>query len=454
MLAAIAAVPLVIGLTAFYIIGARENARVMNLEKSRGDQTQYVAMALDVYANRHGQDPPIVHRRNRMPLYPWLQSWFWDERMTHWEYFYVGREQSIRLSVALLVVLAVVFWRRLRPLVAIDLTLTLAFGCFIYKAGYFQPELLFYTLFFLTFLASCRLLVTRSPRGGLVLAAIGGGLAGLAHLTKAAMVPFVCLFLIVGGIRSIAALLASDTGPRGVRVRQFGWRALAMVLFAACFLAVLSPYISTSKRVFGRYFYNVNSTFYVWYDSWPDAIRGTRSHNDEAEWPRMRRRDLPGPWRYLREHTAGQIAARFGHGFKDMLIVSYRGYNYLKYVVLYVAFALALVCTRWGDVKTVLRRHAVLVWFVSIYAAAYLALTAFYEPISGTGTARFLLVNLAPLMFTASWVFSQRPIWDARWRVAGVELGARHFHALVLATLALDIVFTTWPRLMTTYGGF
>ena len=38
---------------------------------------------------------------------------------------------------------------------------------------------------------------------------------------------------------------------------------------------MLGPYLSTSKRVFGQYFYNVNSTFYMWYDDWPHASVGT-----------------------------------------------------------------------------------------------------------------------------------------------------------------------------------
>jgi hypothetical protein len=437
----------------FYIAGARENARVMNLEKSRGDQTLYMVMALEVYANRHGEQPPIVHRRNRMPLYPWLQSWFWDERMTHWEYFYAGRERNIYLSVGLLAVLGAIFSRLLRPLVAVNLTLVLAFGCFIYKAGYFQPELLFYTLFFCAFLVCCGMLATSSSRALLVLGAAGGTLAALAHLTKAAMLPFVGLFLAVQAGRTIRDAVRANVRP-GDRIRQAAWRIAAAAVFLGCFLAVLSPYISTSKRVFGRYFYNVNTTFYVWYDNWGQAIKGTRSLDDEAQWPRMRRRDLPGPRKYLREHTAGQIAARFRRGFADMAIVSYTGYNYLKYVVLYLAFTALLAGTRPRAVAAALRGRAALVWFVSLLAAAYLAATAFYEPISATGTARFMLVMLAPLLFTASWIFSRPSIRAIEWRTGGIVLSPAHFHLLVLATLALDIAFTTWPRLLTTYGGF
>ena len=51
----------------------------------------------------------------------------------------------------------------LPALVATNLTLIVAFGYWIFKAGYTQPELLYYFLLFLTFLACCHLLRERRP---------------------------------------------------------------------------------------------------------------------------------------------------------------------------------------------------------------------------------------------------------------------------------------------------
>jgi hypothetical protein len=442
-----------VGLTWFYVAGAREHARVQNREKSRGDQTLYMLLALEIHANRHGQHPPIVHPRNRMPLYPWYQSFFWDPRLSHWDYFYLGREQNIRLSLVLLAVLGLCFRRFTRPLVALVLLLVVAFGCFIYKAGYFQPELLFYTLFFLTFLAACHLLQSRSPGRTIALAAVTGVLAALSHLTKAAMLPFVMLLAAVHLVQ-VAGDLGWGSAPSRERLVRAGGRALAAAVFAACFLAVLYPYISTSKRVFGQYFYNVNSTHYVWYDSWHHAIRGTRSHDDENRMPRMPRGERPSLRKYLREHSAGQVAARLGAGFADMWRVSYRGYGYLPYVLLYAVFGCVLLATRWQAVRETLRGRGLLVGFVVLYGAGHLLLVAFYHPISDTGTARFLLAHLAPLMFAAGWLFSQPPIWSTRWRIGGRDVTLAHAHMLVLVILAIDLMFFTWPRLMTTYGGF
>ena len=442
-----------VGAIWLYVAGARAHAREMNVEKSRGDQTAYIGYALDVYANRHGRNPPITYRRNRMPLYPFIQSFVYDPAMSHWDFFYAGRKFNIWLSLACLALLAAVFWRLLPALVAAELTLILMFGCFIYKAGYFQPELLFYTIFFCTFLVTCQWLAARSPERLLVLGGSAGVLAALAHLTKAALLPFVAIALAMGLGRALGPLV-HPTGLRATSGRLLAWRLVAVLALAACFLGTLWPYLFTSKRVFGQYFYNVNTTYYAWYDGWDDVIRGTRAHDNEVQRPRLPRRELPGPAKYLREHTAGEIASRIGGGLADMWRVSWRGYGYLKYVLLYTAFALVLVLTRGRAVAAVLRRHPLHVAFVATYAGVYLLLTAFYHPISNTGTARFLLIHLAPLMFTAAWVFTRRPIRRARWQAGQVVLTADHFHIFVLGTLILDITLDTWPRLMTVYGGF
>jgi hypothetical protein len=43
---------------------------------------------------------------------------------------------------------------------------------------------------------------------------------------------------------------------------------------------------------------------------------------------------------------------------------------------------------------------------------------------------------------------------ERAWRAGPVRLLIEHFHPIVSATLAVDLVFGLWPRLMSTYGGF
>ena len=73
-------------------------------------------------------------------------------------FFEVAKRANIYLSLALLVVLGVIFFRELPGLAATNLTGILAFGIFVFKAGYAQSELLFYFLMFVTFLGCWHLL--------------------------------------------------------------------------------------------------------------------------------------------------------------------------------------------------------------------------------------------------------------------------------------------------------
>ena len=153
-----------------------------------------------------------------------------------------------------------------------------------------------------------------------------------------------------------------------------------------------SVWTSAAARVFGHYFYNVNTAFDVWYDDWPDASVGTYQHGDGVGWPKMPPDEIPSARKYWRTHSVGQILSRVGGGLAEMATISYRRFWYLKYVVLYVAFALILMATCW------------------------------------------------------------RPFHE--WKVAGVTLTPAHFHFIVFATIALDLVFTLPTRLLADFTGY
>jgi hypothetical protein len=444
----IAGVLIVTGLGYYYLAGAIEHANTVNTFKARGDQSAYLAEAKLIYDNWHGvNDPPILQPRNRMPLYPAFLAARYDPKWSDPEFFEHAKRFNIELSMVLLAIVAVVLTRHLPTLPAANLTLIMAFGYFAFKAGYVQSELLFYTLHFLTFVAFWHLLESQPSRATIVYAVLAGVLAALAHLTKAAMLPLAALFLGVYAIDGLVRLIKTRQIP------AFGWRFAGCVLFAASFLVVLYPYIANSKRVHGQYFYNLNTSALMWYDNYPQASVEILSYGPDG-WPPGRRSARPGPLKYWREHTIGQIVARFDRGFRDMLVRSHRTFWYLKFVTVYVVCAGLLIASAWSTFRATIRRHAALAVFLFLYAAVYGPAVAFYEPISGTGTIRFLLVHVAPLLFLLSVFFESASFRDRHWTLVGVEIGPPHVHVLLLAIIGLDLTFTLWPRLMTTYGGF
>ena len=438
----------VAALTAFYVIAATAHATRVNTFKARGDQSGYLWDAQNVHANWHGRQPPVViGERNRMPLYAGFLAIFWTPAIADAEFFERAKRWNIYLSVVLLALLWALLRQYLSPLPASNLTLVAAFAYFVFKAGYVQPELLHYFLFFAAFvlcldLASKR----RSPVQLWWRAVAAGAIAALAHLTKAAVLPFVTLFALVF---TIVTLLERPRQKAVVRDRL-----LAVVLLLAAFFAVLSPYLFTNKRVFGHYFYNVNTTFYMWYDDWPQASVGTIKHGDGVGWPDLPPDQLPGARRYWREHTIGQIAGRIAGGLADMVSRSYQTFWYFKYLAVYALVAAAVIRKQPSAFAAAAARHWPAVTFLGLYGAAYLLGIAFYAPISGTGTTRFLLAHVLPLLFVLALLTAREPFSRTEWTIHEARFSLRHVDVAISALLAFDIVFLVWPRLMTTYGGF
>lgn len=446
---------LCVGLMIFFVRAAEEHARRVNTFKARGDQSGYLWDAENVYHNMHGRQPKVmIGERNRMPLYAGYLSLAYKPSMSDPEFFEVGKRANIYLALGMIVLIGAVLWRNLPPLAAANVTGIAAFGWFIYKAGYTQSELLYYTLFFLTFVCCWHLLRIRMSARAVSLGALAGGLAALTYLTKAADSPFIGLFVVVFGVRALLDALRPDrrtgTADRGRLVMA----AATLLAFALVFLAVLSPYLTTNHRAFGRWFYNVNSTFYVWYDDWAHASVGTILHGDGLRWPAMAAEELPGPGRYWHEHTIGQMLARVGSGMNDMAVVSYRTYDYLPYVLLYGAVVVGVALTRWQVFSQLAADHRWLTLFLAAYFAMHVLLIAFYFPISGTGTARFLIAHLLPFFFVVSHLLTRSRLRTLEWSAGNLRLTTGHFQLVVLVILAADVAFRTWPRLMTTYGGF
>jgi len=438
---------LLIALSALYVAGAMRHGAQVNVSRARADQSGYLWDAVGIYQDRQTGTDRLIGERNRMPVYPWLLSWLYDPAMSPDQFFEKVKRWNTGFSLLLLAVIGVVVRRLLPPLAALNLLLVVAFGYFVFKAPYAQVELLFYTVWFLMFVA-CWLALTSTGRKAIVFGLLAGLLAALAHLSKAAVLPFAGLFIAVSAVRAAGSLL-----PAARAGRRLVGEVLVPVVFAVAVLAVLSPYLLNSKRVFGHYFYNVNSTFYVWYDDWPAASQGTYQHGDGVGWPKMPASEIPTMRTYLRGHSAGQIATRIKDGLEEMVVVSYNRLWYCKYVALYLAFAAVLVASRGRSVAAVLSEQPALTGFLVLYGATYLLAVAFYKPISGT-TLRMLLTHVLPLLFALSRAFAHPRLSRTEWTVAGSLVTPMHFQGFVLLTVLFDAAFSIWPRLMSDFAGY
>ena len=73
----------------------------------------------------------------------------------------------------------------------------------------------------------------------------------------------------------------AEAGLKQRATSRARFRMLAVTaLVGVVFLATVSPYLHTSKERFGRWFYNVNTSIYMWADSWDEVkqiMSGTKN---------------------------------------------------------------------------------------------------------------------------------------------------------------------------------
>jgi hypothetical protein len=409
-------------LSLIYWYGAEAQLLFYNVNRYFTDQSAYMnyARLLRESGYRYPGD------FNRMPLYPWLQSLLLQREMADPEFFLYGKYLNLALSMAVLLGLAVVFFSKFTTLHALNLISVAAFSVFIYKAGWFQSEVLFYFINFGLFVLMSRLLHKPSWR-----AAIAAGLvAGLAHLTKASVLPGLAIFFFYGVVRGGMNFLRRNrpttTSWRGEKALQPVWVA---TLVGLVFLLTISPYLLQSKRVTGRYFYNVNSTFYMWYDSWEEARAGTRAHGDRVGWPDTPPEATPSMAKYLREHTPAQMATRLVEGGTKVMNRAAESYGYLDFVKIYAGLLVLACAARWGHAWASIKENPVPVAFALTYFPAYVLLYFWYAPIAYGD--RLLLAQFLPLLYALSVGI------HAVLRDSGVSIAGRTIRWLDLANLAI-----------------
>jgi len=369
-----------------------------------------------------------------MPLYPGIQALFFDPEAAPEATF----ERAQRVNVLLSVLILIGMFPILRSWLPWPQTLTVilitAFTVFMFKAGWVQTEILFYFLSFAAWLLLIRLLLEPSWKYGL----LAGILAGLAYLAKASVLPTIAIWVLWSGIVAAGELRRNERSRALARLASTG----AVLLMA---LAVVFPYLADNKRIFGHWFYNVNTTFYVWCDSWEDANR-VKAQGAMEHWPTLTADQIPSPRRYLETHTVRQIAERLAGGSVVTLKRVVRWYCYVDYLVLYGGLAAYLLWRNRSWTRETLRRRWDVCGFLALYFSVSFLLVAWYVPISNGN--RFILAYFLPFLFTIAYATAAAPPTY----VAG-RLIARAGPVVILILLLADIPLRLLPHTLTLNGG-
>ena len=432
---------------ALYLHIARVQSGV-NHNMGMSDQSAYMDFAVDAWESQL----QYTGGRNRMPLLPWLMALFYAPDTTEAAFFAIGKQVNVWLSVLILALLGAAFLRRFSRLYAVYAILCIAFLAFVLKSPFFQAEILFYGLFAAFYIRALDSLRQPSWRASLE---VGIWLA-LAHFTKASALPALLIYLGCLALRFCIQLL------RGNIRREAALRLPAHALLTAlAFVILLSPYLHESYQHYGSHFYNVNTTFYVWYDSWGQAKAGTKAAGDRVGYPDMPPDDIPSLQKYLREHSTQQIIDRFRIGAQRLVEFgctrenSVHRYGYCSQLLL--GMALLAVCAAALLARTSPRKwldNAPGIGFQAVILLVFALGAAWYMPLTGNEGPRVLLVLIVPFFWTLGLATHAPSLQAMRLRVGGWSLQAMTLvYAMLSATLVYEIAQVVAFRAATMYGG-
>lgn len=427
---------------ALFLWGSARHSRMVNTDVTSYDQNAYL------YYGRllHDTGGQYVGDRNRMPAYPLLLSLIYSPEWSEQEFFVKAKLANRIFSAFLLLGLWLILTRYLRRHSATNVFLIAVFTVFVFKAAYVQAEVLFYILNFVLFLLLCRIWIKPDLRW----AAAAGVLAGVAHLTKASVLPELFAFLAFGFMQTAVDLwrrkgpeALPGTGPK---------RSASLVLLAVCFVLTILPYSLTSKKIFGQYLYNVNSTFYFWVDTVQEWKDGPKAHGDRFGWPDLPAEQIPTAGHYIKKYGAGHMVERLATGGRMMIQACRRSFGFFKYLVVFGLFFLFMMVYNRGWVTAWLKKNLLFVLFVASVFAGYTVLMAWWNYLGPQ--VRHILAFLLPFLFTVAFVVERLPnrTLSLGKRIVSVDL-FRMFNIVVSAMVLYDIYVNLFHLVTTMSAG-
>lgn len=425
-----------------YLRGATANLYSVNVDAEKVDQRAYLEYARKLQLSNYS----YVGGRNRMPVYPFLQAVLLGSEADPAIAFAGARKINLWLSVLLLASLWSVIRQALDRTGTASVIIICGFTVFMFKAGYVQSELLYYFLAATMFVSCLRYFRSGSPEGGIFV----GIVSGLAYLTKASALPGLIVFVVLAvGYPTGRWLLR-----RATRDPRTGWgfrQEMGGILALGFFLLTVLPYVRNSRQAYGMWFYNVNSTFYMWHDSWAQAEADTKAHGDRLGWPAMPSEEIPLMQRYIREHAMGQLTGCVFDGLRQMARVARGSYGYAKYVLMNFIVLAAVAIARPRAYGRAIRDYVAVWLFALTYLGGYAILYAWYTPIESGN--RLFLAGLLPILVGLQAAL-RVGLQGVSMRVRGREIDAYTLiSACVVAVLASEIPVLVATRAPVLFGG-
>lgn len=224
------------------------------------------------------------------------------------ELFVKGKWANVAFVLVFLWALGLVLARNFRPAAAVTVLMLGGLGALLPRAVYFQPETLYYILFFFTWVCAVKLLL----RNDVWLHALFGLMGGLAYLAKTSVEPLILGWLVVSGLRWLLTLRKKDD-----HMAELDWNGrkhfIGLLVFAFAWLAVTAPRYMASHERWGdpRFTY---PAAWMWMDDFETGYAWMAKHPDKAALETIPDAEKPSLRNYLKTHEAAAVQARLKDG--------------------------------------------------------------------------------------------------------------------------------------------
>ncbi len=373
----------------------------------------------------------LPHRTDGVvaPLWPWVAARLTTPGHQYREtevgeadrkLFVRGKWLNTGMVLVFLWSLGFVMARSFRPAAVVTVLLLGGLGALIPRAVYFQPEPLFFMLFFLTWICAVKLL----HRNDLWLHALFGILGGLAYLAKTSVEPLLLGWLVIASLRFLIEWRRRpDAGEE--RIWSCRNHFLGLLVFAFGWLAVTAPRYMAADQRWGdpRFSY---PAVWMWMDDYETCYAWMGQHPDKAALDLIPPGERPSLARYLQTHDAAAVQSRLVKGTREKVTRwlspkpvkwkkdgSFPGWKVLLekrglYLGAVAGVTLGVAILVWSRRKSVDRVGLAMpagwwapVLFTTGTVLGYALLYGWYDPI-GRGD-RFMLSLYLPLVFSLVW---------------------------------------------------
>lgn len=260
------------------------------------------------------------------PLWPWVAAWFTDAGHVIDDadiarpgitdqtraLFNRGQWFHIFMTLFFLVMLGIGACRIFSLPAACNLVLLGGLGALLPRAAYFQPEPLYYVLFFLTWVAC----VLALKRNSLFIYGVTGLLGGLAYLADAFIMPLLAVFIGVSSLRCVWEYFSAQ--HRGLMLggtHLWHWRnhLVGLVVLAAAYFMTIGPRLKDSYEKFGEPFFSYQRCC-IWLDSETEASEWMDRHRTREALAALTPTERPSFSNHLRTHSREDVVSRLREG--------------------------------------------------------------------------------------------------------------------------------------------